>query len=127
MLHPTVSASLCYYAHDGLTDACTFVFCKYKTNIKLCSTFLGRFLWSLWQGDSQEEIIKAGLWSLGNGMSSAVMQIPRARATRVLKELKKQKDQKQELQELLKQWLIESDGFCAKLVLFSSVNGSKFS
>lgn len=87
--------------------------------------YAGRFLWSLWKGDSQEEVIRAGLWSLGNGMSSAVLQIPRARATRLLKELKRQKDKKQELQELVKHWLIESDGFCAKLVLYSSANGAK--
>ncbi|WAR13986.1 hypothetical protein MAR_004091 [Mya arenaria] len=86
-----------------------------------------RFAWSLWQGEGQEEVVRAGLWSLGTGFSSVMLQVPRARANKILEELQKQKVKRQDLQELVKHWLIESDGFCAKLVLFSSSssNGTK--
>ncbi|XP_045163886.2 uncharacterized protein LOC123528222 [Mercenaria mercenaria] len=83
----------------------------------------GRFLWSLWNGENQEQLINAALWSAGTGLSGAVLQIPRARADRILEELARQKDKKEELQDILKHWLIESDGLCAKLVLYSSSSG----
>ena len=85
----------------------------------------GRFLWSLWKGDSPEDVAKAGLWSISTGMSGAVLQIPRARAQKLIEELRKQKRTKQELQEMVKHWLFESDGICARLVLYSSTNGKK--
>jgi hypothetical protein len=86
----------------------------------------GRFLWSLWQGEDQEQLINAALWSVGTGVSGAVLQIPRARADRILEELARQKEKKEDLQDILKHWLIESDGLCAKLVLYSSFSGKQF-
>ncbi|KAL4220909.1 hypothetical protein ACF0H5_019175 [Mactra antiquata] len=86
----------------------------------------GRFLWSLWSGDSYEQVANAALWSVGTGFTGAVLQIPRVRASRLLEEFKRQKDKKQELQDIIKHWLIESDGICARLVLYSSSNGKKF-
>lgn len=86
----------------------------------------GRFLWSLWNGENQEQLINSALWSFGTGMSGAVLQIPRARAARILDELARQKSKKEDLQDILKHWLIESDGLCAKLVLYSSASGKRF-
>ena len=85
----------------------------------------GRFLWSLWRGDSPDELARAGLWSISTGMSGAVLQIPRVRAQKILKDLADQKGSRQELQELVKHWLMESDGVCARLVLYSSMNVKK--
>ena len=85
----------------------------------------GRFLWSVWKGDSPEQVARAGLWSVSTGMSGAVLQIPRSRAKKILKDLAEQKGSRQELQELVKHWLLESDGVCARLVLYSSMNVKK--
>ena len=85
----------------------------------------GRFLWSVWKGDSPEQVARAGLWSVSTGMSGAVLQIPRSRAQKILKDLAEQKGSRQELQELVKHWLLESDGVCARLVLYSSMNVKK--
>ncbi|XP_060578215.1 uncharacterized protein LOC132735292 [Ruditapes philippinarum] len=96
-----------------------------KASMGIGAVCAGRFLWSLWQGEDQEQLINAALWSVGTGVSGAVLQIPRARADRILEELARQKGKKEDLQDILKHWLIESDGLCAKLVLYSSFSGKQ--
>lgn len=91
-----------------------------RASLGIGAVCASRFLWSLWRGGDQEELINAGLWSLGTSMSGLVLQIPRERADRILQQLKRHRKQKHRHQELVQHWLHESDGLCAKLVLFSS-------
>lgn len=97
-----------------------------RASLGIGAVCAGRFLWSLWKGDSLEAAARAGLWSISTGMSGAVLQIPRARAQKILDNLEKQKKSKQELQEMVKHWLLESDGVCARLVLYSSMSVKQF-
>lgn len=97
-----------------------------RASLGIGAVCAGRLLWSLWKGEGHDQLVHAALWSAGTGFSGVVLQIPRARADEVLRELSKQKEKKQELEERLKHWLIESDGMCAKLVLYSSANAGKY-
>ncbi|KAK3603472.1 hypothetical protein CHS0354_030312 [Potamilus streckersoni] len=105
--------------NKGRSEECFF----HRASLSVGAICAGRFLWSLWQGSSTEELVHAGLWSICTGMSGVVMQIPRHRAKKILDQLKKQKALRKELDKLLTVWVQDAYWSYTKMVLNSPNNG----
>ncbi|XP_033764033.1 uncharacterized protein LOC117345149 [Pecten maximus] len=87
---------------------------------------VGRFAWSLWQGDGMEEVIHAGLWSTCMGVTAALFQVPRVRVTDIQTQLVRHQKLRKKIKKMSAGWQKNQDWSYAKFVHIPSPrNGAR--
>lgn len=81
-----------------------------------CPCFSGRFAWSLWNGYSGEELVMAGVWSVGVGLSVAVLQVPKIRVSQVQKLIDESVNYRDNIRKIIRGWPKMNEWSYAKFV-----------
>ncbi|OWF43095.1 uncharacterized protein LOC110460239 isoform X2 [Mizuhopecten yessoensis] len=106
---------------------CTFEVRFFNTaSVTVGTISVGRFAWSLWQGEGLEEVIHAGLWSTCMGFTAALFQVPRVRVTDIQTQLVRHQKLRKKIKKMSAGWKKNQDWSYAKFVHIPSPrNGAR--
>ncbi|XP_069119339.1 uncharacterized protein [Argopecten irradians] len=102
---------------EAVERKCRFEVRFFNTaSITVGTLSVGRFAWSLWQGEGMEEVIHAGLWSTCMGVTAALFQVPKIRVTDVQTQLVRHQKLRKKIKKMSAGWRKNQDWSYAKFV-----------
>ncbi|XP_060066471.1 uncharacterized protein LOC132546769 [Ylistrum balloti] len=112
---------------EAVEKKCTFEVRFFNTaSITVGTISVGRFAWSLWQGEGMEDVIHAGLWSTCMGFTAALFQVPRVRVTDIQTQLTRHRMFRKKMKKMSAGWRKNQDWSYAKFVHIPSPrNGAR--